>query len=58
MNLIGHHDGFFPIDRGQEYNIQDIKVTHQVQGPNALWGLMKCISPAIPTLVCVHKHME
>ena len=58
MNLTGRHDGFFPIDCGQEHNIRDIKVTHQVQGPNASWGLMKCISPAIPTLIRVCKHME
>ncbi|KAI6152464.1 hypothetical protein BKA82DRAFT_12638 [Pisolithus tinctorius] len=53
MNLTGCPNGFFPIDRGQEHNIRDIKVTHQVQGPNVSWDLMKCISPAIPTLVQV-----
>ena len=58
MNLTGCCNGFFPIDRGQEHNIRDIKVTHQVQGPNTLWDLMKRISPAIPTLVQVRKHME
>ncbi|KAF8431619.1 hypothetical protein L210DRAFT_3415728 [Boletus edulis BED1] len=58
MNLTGRHNGFYPIDRGQEHNIRDIKVTHQVQGPNASWDLMKRISPAIPTLVRVRKHME
>ncbi|KIK78211.1 hypothetical protein PAXRUDRAFT_81112, partial [Paxillus rubicundulus Ve08.2h10] len=58
MNLTGRPNGFYPIDRGQEHNIRDIKVTHQVQGPNASWDLMKRISPAIPTLVRVRKHME
>ena len=58
MNLTGRRNGFFPIDRGQEHNIRDIKVTHQVQGPNTSWDLMKHISPAIPTLVQVRKHME
>lgn len=58
MNLTGQLNGFFPIDHGQEHNIRDIKVTHQVQGPNASWDLMKRISPAIPTLMCVRKHME
>ena len=58
MNLMGRRNGFFPIDHGQEHNIRDIKVTHQVQGPNASWDLMKHLSPAIPTLVHVRKHME
>ena len=58
MNLTGRRNGFFPIDRGQEHNIRDIKVTHQVQGPNTSWDLMKRISPAIPTLVRVCKHVE
>ncbi|KAI6140218.1 hypothetical protein BKA82DRAFT_4331999 [Pisolithus tinctorius] len=50
MKLTGRPNGFFPIDHGQEHNIRDIKVTHQVQGPNASWDLMKCISPAIQHL--------
>ena len=58
MNLTGHRNGFFPIDCGQEHNIRDIKVTHQVQGLNTSWDLMKHISPVIPTLVRVCKHME
>ena len=58
MNLTGRCNGFFPIDHDQEHNIRDIKVTHQVQGPNMSWDLMKCISPMIPTLVWICKHME
>ncbi|KAH7925761.1 hypothetical protein BV22DRAFT_1160019 [Leucogyrophana mollusca] len=58
MNLTGRPCDFFPIDKGQEHNIKSLKVTHRVQGPNMSWKLIKDISPAIPVLHAVQKHME
>ena len=58
MKLTGWPNGFFLIDCSQEHNIQDIKVTHQVQGSNTSWDLMKHINSAILTLMHIHKHME
>ncbi|EGO26773.1 hypothetical protein SERLADRAFT_407431 [Serpula lacrymans var. lacrymans S7.9] len=58
MNTTGHPLGFLPIDKGQEHNIKDTKVTFGTGGPNASWALMKKTSPAIPALRAVHKHTE
>ncbi|KAH7910892.1 hypothetical protein BJ138DRAFT_1187476 [Hygrophoropsis aurantiaca] len=58
INSTGKRHDFLPIDKGQEHNIKDLKVTHRTQGPNASWDLMKKISPTIPTLRAVRKHME
>ncbi|EGN97847.1 hypothetical protein SERLA73DRAFT_56396 [Serpula lacrymans var. lacrymans S7.3] len=58
MNTTGHPLGFLPIDKGQEYNIKDTKVTFGTRGPNASWALMKKTSPAIPALRAVCKHTE
>ncbi|KAH7921009.1 hypothetical protein BV22DRAFT_1132613 [Leucogyrophana mollusca] len=58
INSTGRENDYLPIDKGQEHNIKDIKVTHRTQGPNASWDLMKKISPVIPTFRAVRKHME
>ncbi|EGO02645.1 hypothetical protein SERLA73DRAFT_150313 [Serpula lacrymans var. lacrymans S7.3] len=56
--MTGHPLGFLPIDKGQEHNIKDTKVTFGTRGLNASWALMKKTSPAIPTLRAVRKHTE
>ncbi|KAG1744516.1 uncharacterized protein EDB91DRAFT_1236493 [Suillus paluster] len=58
INRSGCPDGWTPIDKGQEQNIGDIKVTYHLFGPGATWTYLHKISPAIPTLRALQRHME
>ncbi|KAH7910138.1 hypothetical protein BJ138DRAFT_1009422 [Hygrophoropsis aurantiaca] len=58
INRSGKRDGFLPIDQGQEQNIRDIKVTYHSFGPGATWDYLHKVSPAIPTLRALQRHME
>ncbi|KAG1724660.1 hypothetical protein EDB19DRAFT_1644419 [Suillus lakei] len=58
INRSGRPDGWTPIDKGQEQNIGDIKVTYHSFGPGATWTYLHKISPAIPTLRALQRHME
>jgi len=46
------------IDKAQEHNIKDIKVTYHSEGPNIHWDYMKKLHPAIHTIRAVAKHIE
>lgn len=58
MNQAGKADSFLPFDLGQEENICDIKVDFHSMGPGAKMAYMYKVSPAIPTLRAVQRHIE
>ncbi|KAF8878326.1 hypothetical protein BD779DRAFT_1447822 [Infundibulicybe gibba] len=58
INRSGEPDGFLAIDLGQEQNIKDIKVTYRSFGPGATFKYLHDISPAIPILRTIQRHME
>ncbi|KAK6971606.1 hypothetical protein R3P38DRAFT_3336690 [Favolaschia claudopus] len=49
---------WLPYDLAQEENICDIKVNYRSQGPGATMEHMGKISPAIPSLRKIQRHME
>ncbi|KAJ7080894.1 hypothetical protein B0H15DRAFT_786779 [Mycena belliarum] len=58
LSRTGEEDTWFPFDLGQEENICDIKVNYRSMGPGATMDYIKKVSPAIPTLRKVQRHME
>ncbi|KAJ7930381.1 hypothetical protein B0H13DRAFT_2228277 [Mycena leptocephala] len=54
----GGVDSWLPFDLGQEENICDIKVNYRSMGPGATMEYMGKVSPAIPALQKVQRHME
>ncbi|KAJ7159879.1 hypothetical protein C8R43DRAFT_1124238 [Mycena crocata] len=58
MSRTGGIDTYLPFDLGQEENICDIKVNYRSMGPGATMEHMGKISPAIPALRKVQRHME
>jgi hypothetical protein len=58
MNQAGKEDSWLLFDLGQDENICDIKVNFHSMGPGAKMGYMHKVSPAIPTLGAVQRHME
>ncbi|KAF9242900.1 hypothetical protein BU15DRAFT_60190 [Melanogaster broomeanus] len=58
MNRSVKRDGWTPYDKGQDQNICDIKVTYHSFGPGATWDYLHKVSPAIPTLCELQRHME
>ncbi|KAA1473667.1 hypothetical protein DENSPDRAFT_780361, partial [Dentipellis sp. KUC8613] len=58
INRTGKRDGFVPVDRAQEQNIKDLKVTYHSFGPGATLAYLTKISPAVPVLREVKKHLK
>ncbi|KAK7031814.1 hypothetical protein R3P38DRAFT_2522165 [Favolaschia claudopus] len=58
MTRTGKPHNWLPYDLAQEENICDIKVNYRSQGPGATMEYMGKVSPAIPTLRKVQRHME
>ncbi|KAK7018290.1 hypothetical protein R3P38DRAFT_2715514 [Favolaschia claudopus] len=58
MTRNGEFDGWLPYDLAQEENICDIKVNYRSQGPGATMEYMGKISPAIPALRKIQRHVE
>ncbi|KAJ7856004.1 hypothetical protein B0H13DRAFT_1641699 [Mycena leptocephala] len=58
MTRTGGESSWLPFDLGQEENICDIKVNYRSMGPGATMDYIKKVSPAIPTLRKVQRHME
>ncbi|KAJ7122658.1 hypothetical protein C8R43DRAFT_899695 [Mycena crocata] len=58
MTRTGEESTWLPFDMGQEENICDIKVNYRSMGPGATMEYIRKISPAIPTLRKVQRHME
>ncbi|KAJ7440734.1 hypothetical protein FB451DRAFT_1058621 [Mycena latifolia] len=58
MSRTGEENSWLPFDLGQEENICDIKVNYRSMGPGATMDYIKKVSPAIPTLRKVQRHME
>ncbi|PCH37580.1 hypothetical protein WOLCODRAFT_84034, partial [Wolfiporia cocos MD-104 SS10] len=58
INNTGKRDGFSSIDRAQERQIADIKVTHRSQGPSIDWDYLRKLHPAIPVIQAVSTHMR
>lgn len=46
------------VDKAQEGNIKDIKVTHCSEGPNIKWDYLKKLHPAIHVICAVTLHIE
>ena len=49
---------FCPVDKGQEHNIEDIKVMYRSEGPNINWGYLKKLHPAIHVIWTLTLHIE
>jgi hypothetical protein len=49
---------FCGVDKGQEHNIKDIKVTYRSQGPNIDWEYLKKLHPAIRVIRALTVHLE
>ncbi|KAJ7841734.1 hypothetical protein B0H14DRAFT_3109343 [Mycena olivaceomarginata] len=58
MSRDGGIENWLPFDLGQEQNICDIKVNYRSMGPGATMEYMGKVSPAIPALRKVQRHME
>ena len=58
VNHTGRPGDFLPIDKAQEHNIKDIKVTHRSEGPNVDWEYLKKLHPAIHIIRAVTSHAE
>ncbi|KAF8235590.1 hypothetical protein L208DRAFT_1457964 [Tricholoma matsutake] len=58
MNQAGKDNSWLAFDLGQEENIADIKVNYHSMGPGVKMAYMHKISPAIPTLRAVQRHVE
>ncbi|THV02025.1 hypothetical protein K435DRAFT_654164 [Dendrothele bispora CBS 962.96] len=54
----GKSDSWLAFDLGQEENICDIKYTYKSSGPGATIDYIGDISPAIPTMRNVQRHVE
>ncbi|KAJ7666120.1 hypothetical protein DFH06DRAFT_1185974 [Mycena polygramma] len=54
----GGDNSWLAFDLGQEENICDIKVNYRSMGPGATMDYMGKVSPAIPALRKVQRHME
>ena len=49
---------YCPVDKAQEMNIKDIKVTYHSEGPNIQWEYMKKLHPTIHTIWAIAAHIE
>lgn len=49
---------FGGVDKAQEINIKDIKVTYRSEGPNIKWSYLKKLHPAIHVIRAVTLHIE
>ncbi|THV04364.1 hypothetical protein K435DRAFT_961970 [Dendrothele bispora CBS 962.96] len=58
VNFSGKPDGFLPVDRAQEHNIKDIKVTHRPEGPSIDWKYLQKLHPAIPVIRSISDLIE
>ncbi|KAJ7863951.1 hypothetical protein B0H14DRAFT_2574605 [Mycena olivaceomarginata] len=58
MTRTGTVDSWLAFDLGQEENICDIKVNYRSMGPAATMEYMGKVSPTIPALRKVQRHME
>ncbi|KAJ6625547.1 hypothetical protein B0H10DRAFT_2430336 [Mycena sp. CBHHK59/15] len=58
MSRTGVVNNWLPYDLGQEENIADIKVNYRAMGPGATMEHMGKVSPAIPAMRKVQRHME
>ncbi|KAJ7168074.1 hypothetical protein C8R43DRAFT_1121280 [Mycena crocata] len=58
MTRTGTFDNWLAYDLGQEENIADIKVNYRAMGPGATMEHMGKVSPAIPAMRKVQRHME
>ncbi|KAF7985445.1 hypothetical protein HWV62_5185 [Athelia sp. TMB] len=58
VNCSGKADTFGGVDKAQEANIKDIKVTRRSEGPNIDWAYLKKLHPAIHVIRAVTEHIE
>ncbi|KAF8154046.1 hypothetical protein B0H34DRAFT_784086 [Crassisporium funariophilum] len=58
MNFSGKPMDWCAVDKAQEHNIKDIKVTYRSEGPNIKWKYLKKLHPAIHVIRAVTRHIE
>jgi hypothetical protein len=58
INTTGKPDMHCPVDKAQEINILDIKVTYGSEGPNIKWPYLKKLHPAIHVIRALTLHIE
>ncbi|KAH6877028.1 hypothetical protein BKA70DRAFT_1127733 [Coprinopsis sp. MPI-PUGE-AT-0042] len=58
VNFSGKQSGFCAVDRSQEMNIKDIKVTYRSEGASIKWDYFKILHPAIPVIRAVIDFVE
>ncbi|KAJ3497512.1 hypothetical protein NLJ89_g10340 [Agrocybe chaxingu] len=58
VNTTGKPGMFCGVDKAQEHNIKEIKVTYRSEGPNIKWEYLKKLHPAIRTIRIVAVHVE
>ncbi|KAH6866274.1 hypothetical protein BKA70DRAFT_1380399 [Coprinopsis sp. MPI-PUGE-AT-0042] len=58
VNFSGKQSGFCTVDRAQEMNIKDIKVTYRSEGSLIKWLYFKTLHPAIPIIRTVIDFIE
>ncbi|KAF6756532.1 hypothetical protein DFP72DRAFT_989671 [Ephemerocybe angulata] len=58
VNFSGKRGVWCPIDKAQEMNIKDIKVTYRSEGPNIKWSYLKKLHPAIPLIRIIIDYIE
>ncbi|KAF8064098.1 hypothetical protein FPV67DRAFT_1420267 [Lyophyllum atratum] len=58
MNFSGKPTDWCAVDKAQEHNIKDIKVTYRSEGPNIKWEYLKKLHPAIHVIRAVTAHIE
>lgn len=58
VNFSGKPHVWCAIDKAQEMNIKDIKVTYRSEGPNIKWSYLYKLHPAIPIIRIVIDFME
>ncbi|KDQ56803.1 hypothetical protein JAAARDRAFT_132254 [Jaapia argillacea MUCL 33604] len=58
VNMTGKPLDFLPIDKAQEHNIKDIKVTYCSEGPNIKWEYLKKMHPVVRVIRSVMLHVD
>ncbi|KAH9474970.1 hypothetical protein JR316_0012069 [Psilocybe cubensis] len=58
INTTGKPNMFCAVDKAQEHNIKDMKVTYRSEGPNIKWEYFKKLHPAIHIIRLVTDHIE
>jgi hypothetical protein len=58
INTTGKPNMHSPVDKAQEGNIKDMKVTYCSEGPNIKWAYLKKLHPTIHVIHALTLHVE